>query len=197
MDRSDPIVDIAFPIQGRKLPYDHGYPLYSALADKVPETHENESLGIFQIPTTSTGDGMGMLQKNATLKLRAPSSLYPTLVQLAGSSLNIDGCRISLGVPSAHPLQPASRAWARLVVIKGYTEPEPFREAARSQLDAMEVDGELQVEGRNVVRVKGQSIVGFQLTITRLSNEDCLTLQREGIGGKRRMGCGLFEPRTE
>jgi len=197
MDRTDPIVDIAFPIQGQKLPYDHGYSLYSALSDRVPQLHQNQSLGIFQIPTTSTGDGMGVLQKDATLKLRAPSSLYPTLVQLAGTNLDVDGHRIGVGVPSAHPLRPGPRAWARLVVIKGYTQPEPFREAAERQLESMSIDGNIQVEGRNVVRVKDQSIVGFQLTVTDLSSGDCLQLQREGIGGKRRMGCGLFEPRED
>lgn len=197
MHTDDPIVDVAFPVQGRKVPYDHGYALYAALSRVAPAIHENEHVGIFQIPSTSTGDGEGLLSKGAMLKIRVPASLYPTLISVAGASLELDGCRISLGVPSAHPLRPAPAAWARLVVIKGYTEPDPFAEAAARQMEELDIEGEIEVLARNVVRVKEQSIVGFQLTVSGLSDADSLTLQREGLGGKRRMGCGLFEPRTE
>jgi CRISPR-associated protein Cas6 len=197
MARTDPVVDVAFPVQGKKVPYDHGYLLYSALSGELPALHENAAVGIFQIPSTSTGHGEGLLASAATLKIRAPASFYPQLVGLAGCSLDLEGCRISLGVPSAHPLQPAPAAWSRLVVIKGYTEPEPFLDAAARQLEEQGIDGQPEVLRRNVVRVKEQCIVGFQLLVKGLSHPDSLTLQREGIGGKRRMGCGLFEPREE
>ncbi len=197
MLQSDPVLDIAFPVQGKKIPYDHGYPLYAALSRLIPPLHENERIGIFQIPSASTGDGEGLLGRDATLKVRSPASLYPTLVSLAGASIDLDGHAIRLGVPSAHPLLPAPTTWARLVVIKGYTEPDSFLDAAARQLEELGIEGQPEVLGRNVVRVKDQSIVGFQLLVSDLSPADSLKLQQEGLGGKRRMGCGLFEPRQE
>lgn len=83
------------------------------------------------------------------------------------------------------------------MVIKGYTEPDPFAEAAARQTEELGIEGELEVLARNVVRVKDQSIVGLQLTVSGLSNADSLTVQREGLRGKRRMRCGLFQPPTD
>lgn len=36
--------------------------------------------------------------------------------------------------------------------------------------------------------------MGFGLTVTNLNQIDSLTLQQEGLGGKRKMGCGMFVP---
>ncbi|MFM8300877.1 MAG: type I-MYXAN CRISPR-associated protein Cas6/Cmx6 [Microcystis aeruginosa] len=37
-------------------------------------------------------------------------------------------------------------------------------------------------------------MVGFALAIFDLSEEDSIKLQIHGLGGKRRMGCGVFVP---
>ena len=195
--QDDPVVDVVFPVSGRRVPYDNGYALYSALSNEAPFLHENERVGIFQVRSTSMGDGTGSLAKGSVLKLRVPASLYPPLVKLAAKPLDLAGHPIRLGVPAAHPLTPASKAWAELVVIKGFTEPDPFLQAVSRQLDALEIEGQPEALQRNVVRVKGRSIVGFQILILGLSDADSLMLQEQGIGGKRRMGCGLFEPRTD
>jgi len=197
MGYNEPFCDIAFPVIGDTVPYDNAYLVYSALSGLCPDLHGNEQTGIFHIRSTSTGDGKGILADDAVLKIRCAASLYPALVPLAGKSLDLDGHRVSLGAPSAFPLRPAPAAWAHLVVIKGYTEPDEFRKAAERQLQDLQIAGDVEVGRRNVVRVKDQSIVGFQVVLSGLSDEDSVKLQREGLGGKRRMGCGLFEPRFE
>ncbi|MBE8970222.1 hypothetical protein IQ277_29640 [Nostocales cyanobacterium LEGE 12452] len=45
-----------------------------------------------------------------------------------------------------------------------------------------------------ILKIKRFTVVGFGLEIINLSNEDSLTLLRYGIGGKRKMGCGVFVP---
>ncbi len=57
MQPDDPIVDVAFPVQGHEVPYDHGYPLYGALSRIVPAVHQTDRVGRFQTPSTSTADG--------------------------------------------------------------------------------------------------------------------------------------------
>jgi CRISPR-associated protein Cas6 len=37
---------------------------------------------------------------------------------------------------------------------------------------------------------------GFGVKISELNPEDSLTLQEQGIGGKRKMMCGIFVPAT-
>ena len=47
---------------------------------------------------------------------------------------------------------------------------------------------------RRIVRVKSQTHVGFPLIVTGLSADESLALQSQGLGGRRKMGCGLFVP---
>lgn len=196
MASGEPFCDFAFPVRGNRVPYEHGYLLYSALSGVCPALHERQDAGIFQIPSTSTGEGRGTLGKDATLKIRGPASLYPSLVQLAGEAFELEGDRIRLGVPAAYPLRPAQKLEAALVVIKGYMEKGDFEEAVGRQLDALEVDCSTEIGDRNVVRIKGKSIVGFGVELADLDANDSLLVMQEGIGGRRKMGCGLFEARS-
>lgn len=44
------------------------------------------------------------------------------------------------------------------------------------------------------MRIKDKMVVGFQVEVTQLTGEESITLQEQGIGGRRRMGCGIFVP---
>jgi CRISPR-associated protein Cas6 len=93
----------------------------------------------------------------------------------------------------------AKRRSQHLVVIKGYQEPESFLEAAQRQLEQLGIEGNLRIltkaDGtpkRKTLKIKRFTVVGFGLEVTRLSDEDSLMLQRNGIGGRSKMGCGVF-----
>jgi CRISPR-associated protein Cas6 len=101
-------------------------------------------------------------------------------------------------------LRPADRLRARIVTIKNHQEPESFLAAARLQLEALGIVGDaivpLDVEGkpdRKTIKIKTYSVVGFGLEVSGLSEEDSIKLQIFGLGGKRRMGCGVFVPMRE
>jgi len=90
---------------------------------------------------------------------------------------------------------------ARIVNIKGFQEPEPFLEAIKRQLGELGIQGTVAIpmnaEGkpdRKAIKIKQFSVVGFGLEVMDLSEEDSLKLQIHGLGGKRRMGCGIFVP---
>ena len=55
----------------------------------------------------------------------------------------------------------------------------------------MNVEGELD---RKAIKIKRYSVIGFGLEVANLSEENSLKLQEHGLGGKRLMGCGIFEP---
>jgi CRISPR-associated endonuclease/helicase Cas3 len=44
------------------------------------------------------------------------------------------------------------------------------------------------------VKIHGKSVIGFSLAAHNLNDEDSLHLQSAGIGGRRAMGCGIFNP---
>jgi CRISPR-associated protein Cas6 len=80
------------------------------------------------------------------------------------------------------------------VTIKGFMETEPFLEAVKRQLQDLQVAGEAHLGERKTFRVKDKQVVGFSMGIINLTAEESLTLQEKGLGGRRRMGCGVFVP---
>jgi CRISPR-associated endonuclease/helicase Cas3 len=91
-------------------------------------------------------------------------------------------------------LLPCRSLESYLVTIKGYMEEPEFVAALRRQLDALEVSDSATVEvgARRVLRIKQQSIIGFKVCLDQLSDDESLRIQATGLGGRRRLGCGLF-----
>jgi CRISPR-associated protein Cas6 len=84
-------------------------------------------------------------------------------------------------------------------------EAKSFLAGVEHQLEALEIQGtvclelakekdELDPYARRVVRIRGKAITGYGVYVSGLNDEDSLKLQAMGIGGRRRMGCGLFVP---
>jgi CRISPR-associated endonuclease/helicase Cas3 len=171
------------------------------LAEKLPALHGADWLGVELISGVPWDQGLIALPtRGACLRLRLPANQFGAVLPLAGQRLSLDGHTIRLGIPLARPLQPAPSVYARIVTIKGFTEPGPFLEAACRQTDelGLAVTLELPKDGatrhRRIVTIKGRKIVGFSLAAHGLSDADSLKLQTLGLGGRRAMGCGLFNP---
>ncbi len=199
-----PYVDLSFSVMGKSLPIDHGYGLFAALAHWKQELHHLESMSITAITGIPTEQGMMQLTDRSRLLIRLPVDKVPVVYPLAGKSLIIGKHKIRFGIPEMDFLQPAQRLRSHLVIITGYQEPESFIAAAQRQLEQRCIQGNLRIltkaDGtpkRKTIKVKQSTKVGFGLDVTRLSDEDSLTLQRQGIGGKHKMGCGVFVPVKE
>src|SRR5687767_3988311 len=186
--------ELQFLYTGKTLPSDHGYGLYGAISRIIPEAHSADWLAIETIPGVARGDGVTQLDPQARLKIRIPQDRVPLMLKLAGKRLEVDGHAIRLGAPQIYLLKPVTTLNARIVTIKGFTEPEPFRNAVCRKLDELGVKGEPVVGPRRVVKVGNHTVVGFGLTIHELSDEGSIILQEQGVGGRRRMGCGFFQP---
>jgi len=187
-------VELQFPFTGKTLPSDHGYSLYGAISRVIPEAHSADWLAVETIPGMARGNGVTQLDQEARLKIRIPQEHVPLMLKLAGKRLEVDDHAIRLGAPQIYLLKPATTLYARIVTIKGFTEPEPFLDAVCRKLDEMGVKGEPVVGPRRVVRVGQHTIIGFSLAIYELGDEGSIILQEQGLGGRRRMGCGIFQP---
>ena len=62
----------------------------------------------------------------------------------------------------------------------------------RRQLDALGIASPFELRGRRSLTVGGKRVVGYSVRVLGLGAGESLALQRMGIGGKRRMGCGVF-----
>jgi CRISPR-associated endonuclease/helicase Cas3 len=202
MKNSHSIITVQFPIQGKKLPADHGYLLYSAISRIKPELHETDWLGIELISGIPFENGsIALPTRGAVLRLRLPEDNLGTVISLAGKQLDIDGHRIRLGIPIARPLTPAASLYARIVTFRNSLTLEKFLETANRDLfeklgitARLEIPKETRSRHRRIITIKDKKIVGFSLIAHGLSDEDSLKLQSGGLGGRRSMGCGIFNP---
>ena len=198
-DEVAPFFDLAFPVAGKYIPADHGYALLAAITKKLPQIRQFSEIGILTIPGLGDRQGKILLTSQSRCKIRLPVSLIPLVYPLAGKKLLLGKHEIKLGIPQILCLEAADKLKARIVTIKGYKEPEPFIEAAKRQLQQLGIVGEISIplnkEGkpsRKTVKIK-QTVVGFTTEVWGLSEEDSLKLQVRGIGGRRHLGCGIFD----
>lgn len=192
-------VNLSFSVQGQALPADHGFGLFGAISRLCPAVHQQNEIQILTIPGIPDRKGKIALTDRSHLLIRLPITEIPLIYALAGKRLLIGKHPIQIGIPNVEPLQPKSKLRSRIVTIKGYTEPEPFLGAVQRKLDALEVSGQLQIPlnldktpKRKTIKIRTDTVVGFTTEISNLSDEDSLKLQQWGLGGRRRMGCGVF-----
>ncbi|MFN9943726.1 MAG: type I-MYXAN CRISPR-associated protein Cas6/Cmx6, partial [bacterium] len=97
-----------------------------------------------------------------------------------------------LAPPLLTRLIPSTALHSRLVTIKGYTTPESFHEAIHRQMTRLAIHARLKIGPRRIIHINIHKIVGFDVRVENLEEEHSLILQRTGLGGRRKMGCGFF-----
>jgi CRISPR-associated protein Cas6 len=203
-------VDLSFPIVGERVPRDHGYALYSALSVKVTALHGAKWLGVHPLGGTRVDAATLQLGKQSQLRLRLPADRIAEVLPLAGARLEVSGATLRVGAPTVHSLPPVASLDARMVAIKLTRAPhrrneelgrdtldvagfaERYASEIKRQLAAIEIGQPFELRGRRCVTVGGRRIVGYSVRVIGLGADESIRLQERGIGGKRRMGCGLF-----
>jgi CRISPR-associated protein Cas6 len=211
------LVDLEFQLHGKTIDADHGYQLYSAIADILPSIHNTEhrkNLSIHPINGTPCGERKIALNNKSRLILRVPVDKISDFLFLCGKLLRIGTHVVTVGIPASRRLVPYPILKSRLVTIKGFTEPGQFLNAVQRQLATLNIEGSphlllrsspTSIEGKTDNRIssplikrtlciKDKNIVGFPLLVSKLTAEESLRLQRVGLGGRRMMGCGVFIP---
>lgn len=205
------IVDLSFPVSGAQLWADHNHRLLAALSEKCSDIHKLEGLAINTIMGIPDEEKQGIIKltSKSRLVLRLPVEAIQNVYLLAGQTLNVGGHRIDLGQPVLQTIKPADAVKARLVTIKGYTEPGLFLQAAHRQLQGLEINANVGITANNkgepkrlTLKItkdidgkqKSFTIVGFSVVVSDLTPDDSIKLQVNGLGGKRRLGCGVFFP---
>lgn len=222
-----PIIDLSFPIQGTEITADHNYFLYGAISEILPELHNSSkdndnkanqhwsTLRVHPIRGNLIGNRKLAITKYSYLTIRCDHEIIRPLMKLAGCDLLIGRDSIRVGIPTPWVLKPFKTLVSRLVIIKGYTEPENFLDAVSRQLANLNIVGipelvkrqaEHPLEGnagahlekdsflRRTIRIGNYEIVGYSVLVKALSDVDSILLQETGIGGKGHFGCGVFIP---
>jgi len=206
LTEDSPYIDLVFPLTGQTLPLDNGYIVYSALSRICPAIHQLENISIHPIAGIPEPSKQLRLTQRSNLQIRLPVDLIPCIYEsLAGQTFSIGQNQFQLGIPEYNPLHPFPDLYSRLVIIKRFQEPQRFLEAAKRQLERLGIQGTIAL----TTRTNGQpqcrqltlenktgnfAVRGFGIQVTDLSTEDSITLQKYGMGGKKKMMCGVFVP---
>jgi len=187
-------IDLHLQIIGRTLNVDHGYALYSAVSKDLPGFHEAGDVGMNLIRGKYIGQGQLSIPPFSNLTFRLPASRVADYINLAGKSLDVDGHVLRVGVPSSHYLVPSPVLYAHLVTSRNCQDQDRFSLEMVRQLDTMDCKGKLTIGKRRTLKVHGRQVVGYSVLVTELTAEESIFLQENGLGGRRKMGCGFFLP---
>lgn len=193
-------VDVAFPLLGKELPLDHGYFLFAAVVDAIADLRDDHAWGLHSIAGQPLGNDRMALHRSSFLKIRTPAERLPKLLPLAGRVLRIGRDQVRVAVPRVFALTPSPQLRARYATIKNAMEPDAFLEALRIKLAAVEDLGqdperiEIEVGSRRVTRMRGDTIVGFAVSLLNLEDRASIRIQEQGLGGRRHIGAGIFVP---
>lgn len=188
-------LDLEFPaFSDSAIAVDHGYHLYAGLSSALQLLHSENGIAVHPLRGRQIGNRLLQLMPWSTLTLRLPQEHIGEVIALSGRSISINDRRVSLGVPSVKALEPAVALRSRLVTIKGFMDPDPFAEAVRRQLDALEISDRciLTIGKRRTLRIKDKEVVGFEVILEGLLASESIAVQETGLGGRRHMGCGVF-----
>jgi CRISPR-associated protein Cas6 len=195
----DPVVDVFFGVRGSRVSTDHGYALYSAVA-RVLETredawlHQLDKVGLHLLRGAYGSHGRLLLGPRARFGLRLPAALIPKVLALAGKRLVIGDDSLRVGVPHVQALRPAAVVAARMVTTRNGEDERRFDGEIARQLSGLGVTSPATRGRRRVIRIKDKTIVGYGVRVAGLSASESLRLQEQGLGGRRKMGCGVFLP---
>ena len=118
----------------------------------------------------------------------------------------MDGCKLRVGVSETRALVPADTLHCRIATTKNGDDSARFDAEIARQLAALGIQGKVfrvpkdskgsdgRDPSRRIFRVKSKRIVGYSVLATELTAEESILLQERGLGGRRRMGCGVFVP---
>jgi CRISPR-associated protein Cas6 len=191
---SQHIINLCYKVKGDTLPVDHGFALFGSISKILPHFHSETRVGLRFIRGRYVGNGLLSIKPISELVLRMPGSLITEYLSLSGKSLDISGHRVDVGVPITKPLIPTTALYAHLVTTKNGHNEERFKQEIARQMQELNVRGKFSLGKRRTFKVHGKQVVGYSLLISELTAEESIMLQEHGLGGRRKMGCGFFEP---
>lgn len=214
-------LEIQYQLQGKTLPADHGYALYSVIKKMVLNRQDTygellidrslpPEILISSIPGVPDRDGTIYLDRHSRLRLRCPSDRVQLWYRLLQEQvLDIQGHLIRLVQPQLTLPEPSESLKSRLVTFKlkewnQQEAPAQFLGSCQRALDKLEIQAQPFIDSdyrgdlaKRSLYIHGKHVMGYGVVIEGLKPEDSIKIQCLGIGGRKHFGCGWFYPNRE
>ncbi len=203
----DEVVDAVFAIECRSLPVDHAYALSQAVQAALPWFGAEPHAGLHTIHGAASGAGWQrpegdqaelQLPRRAKLVLRLPAQRMADAAALTGRTLDVAGSPLRVGQLSPRPLLRIASLFSRSVIFEGAADEPAFLAAATEGLRALGVEAATLLCGRDVtLATPGATYRARSLMLTVATPAQSISLQRQGLGEARKLGCGVFIPHKD
>jgi CRISPR-associated protein Cas6 len=176
------------PVYGSEIPRHHGYLLYGAICNKVPNLHNSNNRRFWISPIIGKSAGNKIIIKNSSIKI---CGLAPKeAMMLRNQSASIDGNIVLFGEPTVKMFDHEPKLFSRCVILRDVFEAQQLDDVLRNNFPLANIN----VGKKMTVPIKGIHKIGFQVTLSNLNQNESLNLQVFGMGKMLRMGCGNFYP---
>lgn len=198
------IIDLQFRISCPTLPVDHAWTLAQAIQQHLPWFLQEPRAGLHLIHGAESGNGwerpeaqdaLLYLSKRTPLILRLPTELADAAGELEGQTLDIAGHPMVIQGSRQKPLAMTRFLYARYIAADRDMPEEQFIAWAVDELKQMGLRFKKILCGKpHRLESPDGPIHTRSLMVAELSYEDAVTLQEQGLGPYRALGCGLFLP---
>ena len=196
------MIDVAFKIQCKTLPYDHACDLSKAITSKMPWLLKDKLIGIHTLHGPESGNGWVrsekeeiFLSKRTRLVLRISRSDANKAKELEGENINVLGNNIKIGKSNTKTFLIVRDLICRCVLCDKEQDEEDFLLDIKKELFTHGVPIKKAICGKaKSITINGNNRFTRSLMIADLSKENSILLQDIGIGDGRIFGCGIFLP---
>jgi CRISPR-associated protein Cas6 len=204
----DDVVDLVYKINCRSLPLDHAHSFSAAIRECLPWIEEEVQAGIHLIHGAESGNGwirpedtaneLLHLSHRSRMTLRVPKHRVDDAHKLTGQTLDIEGHDLEVGKAKQKLFSTMPTQFARYVVVPDTIDrddEEAFMTYTVEQLRDLGIKVRKLLCGRShCMRSPDGDLHTRSLMLADLEVEEAVTLQQQGIGQHKMMGCGLFIP---
>ena len=196
------MIDVAFKISCKTLPYDHAFSLSNEILKYLPWLKGNKLTGIQTLHGPESGNGWTraeneeiFLSKRTRLILRIPKSEYHETCKLEGETLKVLGNDIKVGKASKKPFLTVRDLICRFVLTDDDLNESDFLKYVAKEFENHEIHLRKAICGKTKsFTINGDQKFTRSLMIADLSKENSIKLQDVGVGIGRIFGCGIFLP---
>jgi CRISPR-associated protein Cas6 len=204
----DDVVDLVYKISCKCLPLDHAYAFSEVIREALPWMDDEPQAGIHLVHGAESGNGwmrpvdttneLLHLSRRSRMTLRVPRHRIDDAMGLAGTRLDVDGHSLEVGNASVKLFSTMSTQFARYVVVpEGVSDDDEaaFMAYAAEELKALGIRVRKLLCGRtHSLKHPEGDLHTRSIMLADLELEEAITLQQQGIGQHKKIGCGLFMP---
>ncbi|MDH5395399.1 MAG: type I-MYXAN CRISPR-associated protein Cas6/Cmx6 [Gammaproteobacteria bacterium] len=204
----DDVVDVSFAIKCKCLPLEHMHALSESLHDALPWLEEEKLAGIHPIYGAESGNGwvrpedpneLLYFSRRQKMTLRLPKERLTEADTLIGQTLSVAGYDLEIGKSSVKKLSDLPTNFCRSVMTEQSMGEDDFLNWAYAELKSLNITVRKMMAGKErvVTLPHGEDLVTRSLMLAELEQAESVRLQQHGIGGGRKLGCGLFLPQKD